>query len=202
MAEETKTTATVNEGEVTETPATEQQEQENNGKPTVEELLAQIAEKDAAYKKLKAANDATSKSEAELKRQLRARQTAEEQEAEEKAEAQRLADEERESMRKELNHIKAVAAYKELDAGTIDTLIEAVSEADHTTINNIISNEVKKAVKKAEAEWKKSTGNVNAGTGDVATQISKQQFDSMSMADKSKLYRENKAEYDRLNSLK
>lgn len=202
MAEETKATANVTENEVTETPALEQQEQENSGKPTVEELLAQIAEKDAAYKKLKAANDATSKSEAELKRQLRARQTAEEQEAEEKAEAQRLADEERENMRKELNHIKAVAAYKELDAGTIDTLIEAVSEADHTTINNIISNEIKKAVKKAEAEWKKSTGNVNAGTGDVATQISKQQFDGMSMADKTKLYRENKAEYDRLNSLK
>lgn len=159
MAEETKTIETTT--ETTETT------------PSVDELMAQLAQANAERDKYKSANDKLSKSEAEMKRQLRARQTAEEQEAEAKAEAQRIADEERESMRKELNHIKAVNAYKNITEKSVEKLIDAVSDADHAAIAQIIEAEVKQAVKLAEAEWLKSRPQVggNSYSGMTTQQI-------------------------------
>lgn len=157
MAEETKTI------ETTETNT------ETKG-PTVEELMAQLATAKADAEKYKSANDKLSKSEAEMKRQLRAKQTAEEQEEE----AKRIADEERDSMRKELNHIKAMNAYKAIsDEKTVDKLIEAVSESDHNAIAQIIDAECKKAVKNAESEWLKDRPRVQHGqyTGMSVEQI-------------------------------
>ena len=152
MAEETKTTV-----ETTET--------QGSNTPTVEDLMAQLAQANADRDKYKNANDKLSKEAAETKRQLRARQTAEEQEAEAKAEQQRLADEEFESMRKELNHIKAVNAYKVIsDEKEVEKLIDAVSDADHAAIANIIENQKKKAVAEAEAKWLKDRPNINTGT--------------------------------------
>lgn len=150
MAEETKTIETTT--ETTETT------------PSVDELMAQLAQANAERDKYKSANDKLSKSEAEMKRQLRARQSAEEQEAEAKAEAQRIADEERESMRKELNHIKAVNAYKNITEKSVEKLIDAVSDADHAAIAQIIEAEVKQAVKLAEAEWLKSRPQIGGGS--------------------------------------
>ena len=207
MADETKTTvATETDGKETKT-ATEAEQTET--KMSYEELqealskaLAEAATEKAEREKTKVTLDKTLKELGEKTKVLRAKQTAEEQIAEEQKEAQRLADEERESMRKELNHIKAVAAYKEIDEKTVETLIEAVSEADHNAIATIIANERKKAVKDAEAEWLKTRKAINAGTGDSEKQITKQQFDAMSTAEKTKIFRENKAEYDRLMALK
>lgn len=132
--------------------------------PTVEELMAQLSEARADAAKYKTANDRLSKSEADMKKQLRAKLTAEEQEAEAQKEAQRIADEERESMRKELNHIKAVNAYKAIsEEKVVETLIEAVSESDHNAIAQIIDSECKKAVKAAEAKWLKDRPRVQHG---------------------------------------
>jgi hypothetical protein len=151
MAEETKTIETTT-------------ETNNEQAPTVEELMSQLAAAKADADRYKNANDKLSKESADYKRQLRAKQTAEEQEAEAKAEAQRIADEERESMRKELNHIKAVNAYKAIgDEKTVDKLIDAVSDADHNAIATIIANECKKAVAEAEAKWLKDRPRVNTG---------------------------------------
>ena len=153
MAEETKTTI---ESTSTET--------EGGQEPNFEELMAQLAQANAEKERYKAANDKLSKSEAEMKRQLRAKLTAEEQEAEAQKEAQRIADEERDAMRKELNHIKAVNAYKGIEEEkTVENLIDAVSEADHAAIAAIIENEKKKAVAIAEAEWLKSRPRVQSG---------------------------------------
>lgn len=145
-----------------------------NNTPTVEELMAQLAQANADRDKYKNANDKLSKEAAETKRQLRARQTAEEQEAEAKAEAQRLADEEREAMRKELNHIKAVNAYKAIsEEKEVEKLIDAVSDADHNAIAAIIENQCKKAVAEAEAKWLKDRPNVNTG---MYSSMSKEQI--------------------------
>lgn len=170
MANENVTTnneTTVTEGQQTstvETPST----------PSVEELMAQLATAKADAEKYKSANDKLSKSEAEMKRQLRAKMTADEQEAEAQAEAQRLADEERELMRKELNHIKAVNAYKNIEnEKTVESLIDAVSEADHNAIAQIIENEKKQAVKIAEAEWLKSRPQVG---GNAYSSMTKEQI--------------------------
>ena len=166
--------------------------------PTVEELAAQIAQLTADRDKYKSANDKLSKESADYKRQLRAKQTEEEQLAEEKAEADRLQKEELENLKKELNHNKAVNAYKAIpDEKMVESLIDAVSDADHSAIANILEKYANAKVKEAQAEWQKSRPRVNMG-GEGG--LTKEQFDAMSIADKSKLYRENKAEYDRLNS--
>ena len=142
-----------------------------NSTPTVEELMEQlkqanedrdnaIADKD----KYKASNDKLSKELAEKKRAERAKMTAEEQEAEAKAEADRLREEELENLRKEVNHSKAVSAYKSIqNEKVVETLIEAVSDNDHNAIAAIIENEKKAAVKEAQAEWLKSRPQANAG---------------------------------------
>lgn len=173
MAEETKQTTT-------ETTETNTNTPENNN-PTVEELMAQLASAKADADRYKSANDKLSKESADYKRQLRAKQTAEEQEAEAKAEAQRLADEERENMRKELNHIKAVNAYKNItEEKTVEKLIDAVSDADHTAIATIIANECKKAVAEAEAQWLKDRPPVQSG---VYSNMTKEQI--LAISDRS-----------------
>lgn len=159
MAEETKNLGT-------DTPNTDSPntDKPNNDTPTVEELMSQVAQLTADRDKYKSANDKLSKSEAEMKRQLRATLSADEQKKAEEEEAKRLADEERESMRKELNHIKAVNAYKEIsDEKVVESLIDAVSDADHSAIATIIANECKKAVADAEAKWLKDRPQVRNG---------------------------------------
>lgn len=111
---------------------------EENKTPTVEELMAQLASERAEKEKNKLALDKALKEKGDITKQLRAKQTAEEQEAEAQKEAQRLADEERETLRKENNRFKAMAAYKNLDEKTVDKLLEAVSDADHATLAAII----------------------------------------------------------------
>ena len=133
MAEETKN----NVSETTETTVVEETTTETNS--TVEELTAQIAQLTADRDKYKSANDKLSKESADYKRQLRAKQTAEEQEAEAKAEEERLRQEEFENLKKELNHNKAVNAYKTVsDEKMVESLIDAVSDADHIAIANIM----------------------------------------------------------------
>ena len=189
MAEETKTTI-----ETTETT----ESQDGGTTPTVEELMAQLAQANADRDRYKSANDKLSKSEAEMKRQLRAKQSEEERASAEQAEAQRIKDEELENLRSEYNRIKAVNAYKTVsDEKMVDNLIAAVSESNHSEIATIMEKYAAAKVKEAQAEWQKSRPRVNMG-GEGG--LTKEQFDAMSMAEKSKLYRENKAEYDRLNN--
>ena len=185
---------------VTENQETQVEETKNatESTPTVEELSAQIAQLTADRDKYKSANDKLSKESADYKRQLRAKQTAEEQQAEEQAEAQRIRDEQFEEMKARLNRSEAEKAYKSVtDEKMVESLIDAVSDADHNAIANILEKYASAKVKEAQAEWMKSRPRVNMG-GEGG--ITKEQFNAMSMAEKSKLYRENKAEYDRLNS--
>lgn len=138
--------------------------------PTVDELMAQISQLTADRDKYKSANDKLSKSEAEMKRQLRAKQTEDERLAEEQAEAQRIRDEELENLRTENNRMKAVGAYKSIsNPKVVDNLIEAVSNADHNTIATIIENEIKAAVKVAETDWLKSRPQAQIGSGSAIT---------------------------------
>lgn len=160
MANETNTTNT--ESQVNDSQATETKQVDNT--PSVDELMAQLAEANARADKNKLELDKALKENGTVKKALRAKQTTEEQEAETRAEAQRLADEERESMRKELNHIKAVNAYKDIpEEKTVESLIDAVSDADHNAIAQIIANECKRAVAEAEAKWLKDRPPVNHG---------------------------------------
>ena len=74
-----------------------------------------------------------------MKRQLRAKLSAEEQLAAEKAEAEKIREAELEALRKELDRNKAFNAYRSVsDEGIIEDLIGAVSEANHGAIAAII----------------------------------------------------------------
>ena len=138
--------------------------------PSVDELVAKLAAAEAEKLKLKNANDKLSREAADSKRALRAKQTAEERESEEKAEAERQRQEELDNVKNELNHIKAVSAYKTFsDEKTIEQMIEAVSEQDHAAIAAILDLEVDKRVKAAKAEWMKSRPQVNSGNGSSMT---------------------------------
>lgn len=180
MEETAKTNVTENQQE------TNQQGEENKAtenKPlTEEEMLVKIAEAEARAKKaevenqkLQNKNNALSSENAEQKRIIRASKSAEERKAEEEEEARRLADEEKEAMRKELNHIKAVAAYKNIsEEKTIESLIAAIDEDDHISISAIIENEKAKAVKEAKAEWQKSIPQPQFGTGEYSSMSKKE----------------------------
>lgn len=169
---------------VTENPQEAQQEvqQETNqnqgsgqeNKPSVEELLARLAEKEAENQKLQNKNNALSSENAKQKQVIRASQTAEQREADERAEALRLANEEKEAAQQELNHMKAIAAYKSIpDEKTVENLIEAISESDHASVALIIEREKEKAVKEAKAEWQKSIPQPNFGTGEYSSMSKK-----------------------------
>lgn len=196
------------ENEATETNVTENQnaENESSATPTVEELTARLAEKEAL---LSAANARADKNKSELdkalkengvlKKEKRASMTEADRLAEEKAEADRIKDEKYKEMEMRLMRSEAEKAYKSIsDENMVNGLIEAISEADHSAVAGIIDRLVTAKVKEAQAEWQKSRPRVNIGGGDGG--YTKEQFEKMTMAEKSKLYRENKAEYDRLNS--
>ena len=128
------------------------------------DVALELAQAKADLAKMKLTLDKTLKEKGEVTKALRAKQTAEERDAEEKAEADRAREAELEEVKKELNHMKAVSAYKELsDEKVVEALIDAVSDADHAAIANILSQEVAKAVKVAQAEWMKSRPQVSSG---------------------------------------
>lgn len=138
--------------------------------PTVDELMAQISQLTADRDKYKTATDKLSKSEAEMKRQLRAKQSEEERATAEREEAQRLRDEEFEAIKAENNRMKAFGAYKSIsNENVVEKLIDAVSNADHNAIASIIENEIKAAVKTAETDWLKSRPQANIGVGGAKT---------------------------------
>ena len=161
---ETETNTTTVDTQSTQQQSNGQTQAQDNNTPSVEELMAQLAAERAEKEKYKSASDKASSEAAKYKKELRSKQTAEEQEAEAKAEADKLRDEELENLRKELNHNKAVSAYKAIqNEKVVETLIEAVSDNDHNAIAAIIENEKKAAVKVAQAEWLDSRPQANAG---------------------------------------
>lgn len=150
--------------------STKDSAKQGESSPTVDELLAQLALAKAESAKLKSANDKLSKESAEYKRQQRATMSAEEQKNAEIEEKIKMLTERAEQAEKENNHNKAVAAYKNLsDETTIEQLIDAISDADHTAIATIIANEKQKAVKEAQAEWLKSRPQISSGVGNSMT---------------------------------
>ncbi len=159
MAEESKSIDTQAQAE------TNQSTGDNaDNKPTVEELQAKLEALTATNAKNKQALDKALKEKGDITKALRAKQTAEEQAEAEKAEADRIQNEKYEETLRELNHIKAVSAYKDVsNEKTVENLIDAISEADHATIALIINNEIKSAVAEAKAEWLKSRPTVNSG---------------------------------------
>lgn len=168
---ETNENATINQATDSPQNETPQAEPASEPTPTVEELMARIAESEAARIKAEAeANtakrerDKAAKEAADRKREQIANMTADEKAKAEAEEDRKRIEEELAETKRQLNHINAVAAYKAVsDEKTVEQLIDAVSNADHVSIAAIMAAEVQRAVKAAQSEWMKTRPPVNAG---------------------------------------
>lgn len=141
-----------------------------NVTPTVEELMAQLESERAEKERHKSALDKALKEKGDITKQLRAKQSEDERLSAEQAEAQRIRDEEFEATKAELNKMKAVGAYKSISSDkVVESLIDAVSNADHNAIAQIIDSECKKAVAEAEQAWLKDRPRVQHGQHSAMT---------------------------------
>lgn len=183
--EETKTKDNQQEAE----KETEQKE------PTVQELMVELAKERRLREK---ANSEA----AGYKKQLNAKMSEKERIDAEKAEREAERDEQFQQLMRENKINKVEKSYLALGYTADEAAKMAVAEVDEDFDAKLkIQLAVQKRQKKEyEAEFLKSRPELNAGAGEK--QLTKEQFDNMGLAEKSKLFRENEAEYNRLNSMK
>lgn len=180
--------------EVKEEPK-EQPKDEKNLNDQLQSALVELA-------KVRRQLDKTSSEAAEYRKKWKESMTEAEQASMEKAEAQARRDEEFESMKRKIAINDLVSNYMERDftRELATKAAEAYLDGDTATLNDI-EKQVDTAKKKQwEAEFIKNIPEIRSGMGGSQS-ITKEQFDKMSLIDKSKLRRENKAEYDRLIAL-
>lgn len=165
MAENLETTTVE-----TETQATETTE---NSTPTVEELMAKIAQKDADYAKLKNAFDSKASALSKTEKQLKAKMSAEEQIEEEK----RIADEAKDARIQELESKFRTMDYSKrymgigMDEKTAETLSEMTGELSDpdkffSALGKFITASNKSAGENAIQDLIKKNPEIKAGSGD------------------------------------
>ena len=165
MAENLETTTVE-----TETQATETTE---NSTPTVEELMAKIAQKDADYAKLKNAFDSKASALSKTEKQLKAKMSAEEQIEEEK----RIADEAKDARIQELESKFRTMDYSKrymgigMDEKTAETLSEMTGELTDpdkffSALGKFITASNKSAGENAIQDVIKKNPEIKAGSGD------------------------------------
>lgn len=136
--------------------------------PTVEELMAQLAQERAEKEKYKVSLNKASSEAAEYKKKFREKQTAKEQEEEAIREQQEQHEKYVKDIETELATIKATKRYmglgmpEDLAAETAKAEIEGDSEAVTANMKKFMD----KMLKTKEAEWLKSRPPVNAGNGE------------------------------------
>ena len=146
----------------------------SNGTPTVEELLAQLAQERAEKAQNKAALDKALKEKGELTKNLRAKMSAEEQEAE----AKKAADEAKDARIQELESKFRTMDYSKrymgigMDEKTAEMLSELTGEltdADKffSALDKFMKAKIKSAGENAVQELIKSNPEIKAGTGEA-----------------------------------
>lgn len=173
----------------------EQPKDEKNLNEQLQSALVELA-------KVRRQLDKTSSEAAEYRKKWKESMTEAEQASMEKAEAQAKRDEEFESMKRKIAINDLVSNYmeREFTRELATKAAEAYLDGDTATLNDIEKQVDATKKKQWEAEFIKSRPEIRSGVGGTQT-ITKEQFDKMSLIDKSKLRRENKAEYDRLIAL-
>ena len=181
------------ENEPQDNPAPENEEKTEEPKePTVQELMVELA-------KLKRAQEKAASEAAEYKKKYNAKLSEKEKADEEKARIEAEKDEQFQQLVRENKINKLEKSYLSLGYTADEASKMAVAEVDEDFDAKLkIQLAVQKRQKREyEAEFYKNRDRFNAGTGGDKA-ITKEQFDNMGLAEKSKLYNENKAEYDRL----
>ena len=193
-----ETPETVETPEVTETPETTENEKTP---PTIEELMAERERLMVELAKTRRQSDRNAADAKGWKEKLRATQSEKDIMDAEKAEAQAKKDEEFEDMKKRLEINDLTENF--MDIGYSKDLAKKAATAQvegDTDSLLIIQKQFQEAQKKAwEADFLKSRPEIQVG-GTTST-ITKEQFEQMSLIERTKLKRENPAEYDRLVAL-
>ena len=132
--------------------------------PTVEELMAQLAQERAEKAKLKNNFDKTSSELANTKKQLKAKQTAEEQEEEANDEHKKYLKglEDTIKMTNATNRYLALGMSGDMAKDTA----QAELDGDMVKVTENMSKFKDASIKEAETEWLKSRPPVNAGQGE------------------------------------
>ena len=169
----------------------EDEKQDEPKEPSVQELMVELA-------KVKRAQEKAASEAAEYKKKYNAKLSEKEKADEEKAKREAEKDEQFQQLVRENKINKLEKSYLALNYTPEESEKMAVAEVDEDFDAKLkIQLAVQKRQKKEyEAEFIKSRPQLNTGAGDK--QLTKEQFDNMGLAEKSKLYNENKAEYDRL----
>lgn len=169
-------------------------------KVTMEDLMDKIAQLEATNTKLKKQYDQASSDASNFKKKYRDSLTAAEQAKIDKEEK----DEEYLKYVKGLEDYVAMSKARErytlqgMDAEMASKAAEAELSNDMDGLMKIQKLHTDTLIKKKQEEWLVNRPNANFGDGS-GEEITQAQFDKMSIVEKSKLYRENKALYDRLN---
>ena len=165
MAENLETTTVETETQTTETT--------ENKTPTVEELIAKLAQRDADYAKLKNSFDTTSSELSTAKKQLKQKMTAEEQIEEEK----RIADEAKDARIQELESKFRMMDYSKrymgigMDEKTAESISELTgelidSDKFFSVLGKFVATSNKTAGENAVQDLIKKNPEIKSGTGD------------------------------------
>ena len=190
---ETKTT----EAPETKTESTKAEPEETKEKqPNVQELMVEIA-------KLKRQVDKNASEAKEWKDKFRSTQSEKEILDAEKAEAQAKRDEEFESMKRTIKINDLTENFMEMKYPKELAKKAAIAQVDgDTELFLAVQKQLQDQQRKSwEAEFLASRPEINVGSGSNGKAITKEQFDAMSLIEKSKLRKEDEAEYNRLIAL-
>ena len=185
------------------TPPAEPPKNDPPSQPTPQELNDKLQEALVEMAKLKRAQEKAASEAAEYKKKWKESLTVQEQANLEKAEEQAKRDEEFEAMRKKLAINDLVSEYmdRQFPKDLAQKIAEARYEGDNATVNAIEKQMDEAKKKQWETEFLASRPEINIGGGSNANTYTKEQFDKMSLMERTKLKRENEAEYNRLLAL-
>lgn len=171
----------------------------DENKPTIDELMAEIAKLKADGASNKKALDKALKEKGEITKQLRAKQTAEEQ-----AEEARLEEEQAKNERiKSLEEFQAKTLAKEryllqgMDVETATKAAQAEIDRDMDLLSTIQKQFRDAEIKNAKNEWLASRPDINAGVG-TDRLVTQAEFDKMTISERQELKISNYELYKKL----
>ena len=162
------------------------------------ELTAQNQALMTEVAKLKKASDKNASEAADYKKKYRETLSAQEQASIDKAEKEAERDEKYNQLLRENQINKYVRQY--MKQGYSEELAtkaaEAMYDGDTDALFNVQTEATTAIIKQKESEWLKSRPDVNAGTGTQG--VTKEQFETMNMMQRSELRRKSPEVYERL----
>lgn len=166
--------------------------------PTIEELTLQLAKANAEKAKYKNSIDKLTHENSELNKWKRDRMTAQEQQDEADAEAK----ERQAAYIKELEDYKAVNETMkrylgmQMDPALALSTAQAEVAGDMETVMQNVAKHQQKMMDDAKAEWLKSRPDIGDGSSNPS--VTKEDFEKMSLFERTKLYRSDPELYKQL----